>query len=448
MAPTHDEGELVWADILGHVRTHYSALARGWFGQLRLGPLQGGELTILAADTAQFTYLTQHCHRPFTEAAQAVTGRLLAVRFRVPDCPDPPDASPPAPGPALSFERDTPLLRLNGDYRFEHFVVGPCNRLAHASCLAISEAPGTSYNPLFIHGSVGLGKTHLLHAVCHEVLDRSPAARVSFLSCETFVNHFIEAVEKGALDAFRYRYRHVDVLLIDDIQFLAGHERTQEEFFHTFNTLYQLQKQIVLSADSCPLDIPTLEDRLVSRFNWGLVARIDAPCLETRLAIIQKKMKMGGMDLPDDVALFVASRIKSNSRDLEGALNRIHGLAALDGRPADMAIAKRALGEAAAAPSYMIRIQDIMNLVTERFNVKLSDLQGRRRNRSVVLPRQVGMYLARQHTNHSLGEIGGFFGGRDHTTVIHANKLIASRRKTDPAFRSHLAELEADLRRT
>jgi chromosomal replication initiator protein len=446
MAPTHDESDIVWADILGHVRTRYSALARSWFGRLRPGPLEGGELTILAADTAQFTYLTQHCHRPFTEAAQATTGRLLAVRFLVPGCQALPTTDPPSPGPPLSFEKDTPLLRLNGDYRFEHFVVGPCNRLAHASCLAISEAPGTCYNPLFLHGSVGLGKTHLLHAVCHEVLDRSPAARVSFLSCETFVNHFIEAVEKGALDTFRYRYRHVDLLLIDDIQFLAGHDRTQEEFFHTFNTLYQLKKQIVLSADSCPLDIPSLEDRLISRFNWGLVARIDAPCLETRQAIIQKKMKIKGMDLAEGVALFIASRIKSNTRDLEGALNRVHALACLDGGQADMAVAKRALSDTGAAPSRIIRIQDIMSLVTDHFNVKLSDLQGRRRSRSIALPRQVGMYLARQHTEHSLGEIGGFFGGRDHTTVIHANKLIAGRREADPAFSSHLAQLEADLR--
>ncbi|MBN2562379.1 MAG: chromosomal replication initiator protein DnaA [Phycisphaerae bacterium] len=446
MAMTGGLSDVVWADVLGHVRTHHPTIARGWFSQLQGGTLTNGELTVLATNEAQLSYLSEHCTRPFVEAAQAATGRLVSVRFATNDDVDGRGEARPVHRPPA--EQAASLLPLNAAYVFEHFVVGPCNRLAHASCLAVSESPGTTYNPLFIHGNVGLGKTHLLQAVFHKVQERCPAAHILYLSCETFVNQFIEAVERGALDGFRYRYRHVDMLLIDDIQFLSGRDRTQEEFFHTFNTLYQLRRQIILSADCPPLQIPSLEERLVSRFNWGLVARIDPPALETRLAIIRKKTKMRGMELPEDVALFITSRVKSNTRELEGALNRVHGLAALDNGPINLALARRALGEEDAPRSCQARIQDIMGLVTERFNVKLSDLQGRRRSRSIALPRQVGMYLARQFTDHSLGEIGGFFGGRDHTTVLHANKLIASRRNKDIGLHSQLEEIETELRRS
>ncbi len=442
--------DAVWGEILSHVRTHFSGVTRGWFAQLEPGDLSSGRLVVYTVDDDQLTYMRKHCLQAFLEGAQAATGRLISVEFatqtdgafRGQNHPDTTATS------ALAFERDTGLLRLNSEYVFENFVTGQCNRLAHASCVAVSQAPGTAYNPLFIHGSVGLGKTHLGQAVCQEVLEHSPATQLMYLSCETFVNHFIEAVEKGALDSFRFRYRHVDLLVIDDIQFLAKRERTQEEFFHTFNTLYQLQKQIILLADSPPSEIPSLEERLVSRFNWGLVARIDAPGLETRMAIIQKKMRLQGIELPEDVVLHIASQAKSNTRELEGVLTRLRCLAALDGAlPIDLALARQALGETEAVVTQPIQVQDIMSAVTERFGVKLSDLQGRRRSRSIALPRQVCMYLARQLTEHSLGEIGGFFGGRDHTTVLHAHKLIRQRRDEDVAFHSRLEEIEGALRR-
>jgi len=441
--------DAVWADILGHVRTHHAAIARGWFGQLQPGMIVHGQLTILVANWAQFAYLREHCTRAFVEAAQAATGHLVAVEFALKAAEYARQDDPASPGPVSppSWSLQSSVPQLNADYTFEGFVVGPCNRLAHASSVAISENPGTVYNPLFIHGRAGLGKTHLLQAVCRRVLERSPAARITYLSCETFVNHFIEAVERGALNDFRYRYRHADVLVVDDMQFLAARERSQEEFFHTFNTLYQLHKQIVLSADCSPSEIPTLEERLVSRFNWGLVAQIEPPCLETRMAIIRKKSKMRGMEIPEDVTLFLASRVTTNTRELEGALTRLRGVASLDGnRPIDLPLAQRAFGADADEPPKFIRIQDIMSAVTECFGVKLSDLQGRRRSRCIALPRQVCMYLARELTEHSLGEIGGFFGGRDHTTVLHAHRLVEQRRADDPTFRSRLDGIEASLR--
>ncbi|MFQ5502263.1 MAG: chromosomal replication initiator protein DnaA, partial [Phycisphaerae bacterium] len=355
--------ETTWADILGYVRTHYPGLSRSWFSQLSAGDLEQGELSIVAANGSQLTYLQAHCIRPFLEAAQAATGHLVTVSFQNGQDPDPQAILPSAElEKSTAFEQETSLLRLNGDYVFDNFVTGPCNRLAHAACVAVSEAPGSAYNPVFIHGNVGLGKTHLLQAVCQRVLDHAPATRILYLTCETFVNHFIDAVERGELRGFRYRYRHVDMLMIDDVQFLSGRDRTQEEFFHTFNTLYQVNKQIIVTADCPPPEIPSLEERLVSRFNWGLVARVDSPCLETRCAIISKKMKLRDLDLPEDVVMLIASRIESNTRELEGAINRIHGLAILTKRPIDCNLAREALGETADPPSRQIRIHDITNI--------------------------------------------------------------------------------------
>ncbi|HWL95162.1 MAG TPA: chromosomal replication initiator protein DnaA [Phycisphaerae bacterium] len=440
--------ECPWPDVLHYVKKHYPAVNRTWFTELEGGPVENGNYTVVAPDPAQVVYLRRHCIRPFVEAVQFSTGRLIAVDFRA-------SSGRIFPGglgnidhgrreDASEFE-SYPLIPLLPENTFENFVTGPCNRFAHAASLAVGDSPGSSYNPLFIHGACGLGKTHLLQAICHRVLDQLPATRILYVSCETFVNQFIDAVEKNAMNRFRDLYRTVDMLVIDDIQFIAGRDRTQEEFFHTFNALYQVNKQIILSADASPPQIPHLEERLVSRFNWGLIVRVEAPCLETRCAIIRKKMKLRKMELADDAVMYIAQTVASNTRELEGALNRVHGLAALEGRPIDLALARDAMGVEPVAPSRHIRIQDIMTIVTARFDVKLSDLQGRKRSRSIALPRQVCMFLARQFTQHSLEEIGGFFGGRDHTTVLHANKLIAERRRSDAPFRARLEEIENAL---
>ncbi|MCY2932474.1 MAG: chromosomal replication initiator protein DnaA [Planctomycetota bacterium] len=333
---------------------------------------------------------------------------------------------------------------MGGDYHFDSFVQGPCNRLAFAASVAIADAPGKAYNPLFLHGSVGLGKTHLLHAICRKIKADNPAAKICVLSCETFVNHFISAVERGQLHEFRYRYRHVDLLAIDDIQFLR--EQTQEEFFHTFNTLYQAQKQIVLTSDREPKEIHHLEERLISRLNWGLVARIDKPCYETRVAIVHKKARMRNIALPEDVVCFIAGAIESNSRELEGAISRVAMLAAVLDRPIDLNLAEQALGaKGADRAERQITIEDILKAVTGRFRVRLSDLQSRKRSRSIALPRQICMFLARSLTRHSLEEIGGYFGGRDHTTVLHANKTVDTLCKKNPEFQATLESLTQEI---
>jgi chromosomal replication initiator protein DnaA len=327
---------------------------------------------------------------------------------------------------------------LNPKYTFDNFVVGPCNRFAHAAALGSAEAPGKAYNPFFLHGSVGLGKTHLLQSLCWAILDRNPRARILFLSCETFVNHFINSLENGDIAKFRNKYRNVDVLVVDDIHLLANKDRTQEEFFHTFNTLYQSGKQIVLSSDSPPKDIPSLQERLVSRFKWGLVTEIEPPCFETRMAILKRKSRERGRELSDEIASMLAERIDSNIRELEGAVTKLLGFAGVSGLPISAELAREALRELFHARRGQPTMEDILTLVTEHFSVRLSDLQSKKRTNAIAYPRQVAMFLARQITRHSLEEIGGFFGGRDHSTVIYAVDKIQELHEQDPATRALL----------
>ncbi len=336
-------------------------------------------------------------------------------------------------GPGFNGE-----LGLNPKYTFDNFVVGPCNRFAHAAAMGAAEQPGRAYNPFFLHGSVGLGKTHLLQSLCFTILARDPKARILYLSCETFVNHFINSLENGDVQKFRHKYRNVDVLVVDDIQVLANKERTQEEFFHTFNTLYQLQKQIVLSSDSPPKDIPTLQERLVSRFKWGLVTEIEPPCYETRMAILKRKSRERGRELPDDVASLLAERIESNIRELEGAVTKLLGFANVSRADLTADFAREVLRDLFTERRSQPAMGDILALVTEAYDVKLSDLQSKKRTQAVVLPRQVAMFLARRITRHSLEEIGGFFGGRDHSTVLYAIDKIDTLAASDPAMREQI----------
>ncbi len=426
----------IWNDILQHVRLQFAPVTRDWFDRLQLGGMSNGVITVVAENIPQVRYLEEHCRRAFADSAQAATGRLVTVRFE--SAIDLPESAP------LSFENDQFGLPLVPDLSFENFITGPCNRMAHAASLAVSQQPGKSYNPLFIHGDVGLGKTHLLQAICQSIQDSSQNHQLLYISCETFSNHFLEAVERGALNQFRYRYRHIDTLVIDDIQFLANRERSQEEFFHTFNTLHQGQRQIVLSADCCPEEIPKLEERLISRFKSGLVTLVDRPCLETRIAIVRAKAKLRGIEMPEDVATLVATRIESNVRELEGALSKIDLFSQTEGATITLPLAMEALG--VHPPGRMIAVPDILNLVSKRYNVRPAEILSKRRMRSIVLPRQVSMYLAREMTPLSYEEIGVHFGGRDHTTVMYAHRLIADRCGREPELSASLDDLASTLR--
>jgi len=429
-----------WDDVLGYLRVKSPRLMRAWFSNLEPLGTERGMMLIRAKNAAQLRYLRQHCTRQFAEAAQAATGRLLVVTFEAPQ-----GESTIASDKGMmsnGCEADEPL---NPDHVFENFVTGPLNRLAHAAAVAVANSPGRAYNPLFIHGSVGLGKTHLLQAICSKILKEQLQANCCYLSCEKFINHFISAVEGGYLYEFRYCYRHVDVLLIDDIQFLAERERSQEEFFHTFNALYQSQRQIVISADCSPREIPSLEERLISRFNSGLVAPVDPPCLETRMAIIRKKAKLRCIEVPEDVIQFIAAQVTSNTRESEGALIKIDALSQSAGTSITLAVAHNALGR---EPSRIVKIPAIIDAVTRHFGVKAADLQGKRRTRSITLPRQVCMFLSRTLTSHSLEEIGGYFGGRDHSTVLHAVRTINELASIDVQLRELIDQLMIELSST
>jgi chromosomal replication initiator protein len=343
------------------------------------------------------------------------------------------EATPISPARIGQLESSSDFT-LNKKCTFDAFVVGPCNRFGHAASMGAAEQPGKSYNPLFLHGRVGVGKTHLLQAFCFSVLQRFPDSRILYLSCETFVNHFISALDTGDMQRFRDKYRDIDVLVIDDIQTLANKEKSQEEFFHTFNSLYNAGKQIVLSSDSPPKDIPTLHDRLVSRFKWGMVTEIEPPCYETRMAIVKRKSRERGDEVPDEIARFIAENIEENVRELEGAVTRLIGYSRMTGADMSLELAREALAGLIEVRKGAPTVDDIINLVTEHYQAKLSDLQSKRRTKAIAFPRQVAMYLARKVTRHSLEEIGGFFGGRDHTTVLYAVDKIEKLVVSDPEF--------------
>jgi chromosomal replication initiator protein len=384
---------------------------------------------------------------PEAGAAAAGDRGTAAVAARV--RPEPPRAEPARSGTLIpdprypSFFSDVPL---NDAYVFSRFIVGPTNGLAHAAALAVAEKPALAYNPLFLHGSVGLGKTHLLQAACRSMLDRRPDLRILYLSCETFANQFIQSVQSGDLKNFRFRYREVDVLLIDDIHFLANKERTQEEFFHTFNQLYQSRRQIILSSDSHPRDIPAMEERLVSRFKWGLVTEIEPPGFETRLQIVRVKSEQRGARFPDDVCEFIANQITSNIREIEGAIYKVASLSELMHRPIDLGLAREALRDSQAGSRRQVTMDSIVRAVTAHYGVKAVDLQSKKRSRSVAHPRQVCMWLARRLTDHSLVEIGGYFGGRDHTTVLYALEKVDREAGTDPPLKDLLDSLARGIR--
>lgn len=373
-------------------------------------------------------------------ALREVLSRSVSIQVTVAD--DPPPTLPPVAPARLP---DT--VHLSPKYTFDTFVVGSGNRFAHAAAMAVAESPARAYNPLFIYGGVGLGKTHLLQAIGHHVIHGKGLRRVAYISSEKFTNELINSIRDDRTLEFRTRYRNVDVLLIDDIQFLAGKERTQEEFFHTFNTLHEASRQIIITSDRPPKDIPTLEDRLRSRFEWGLIADIQPPDLETRIAILRKKAELDGIRIPDQVAEFIAQRIQSNIRELEGALVRVVAYANLTRSPITVELASEILKE--LLPSAAIKpvtIALLQKIVAEHFDIRVEEMRAKRRTKGVAFPRQVAMYLARELTDASLPRIGEEFGGRDHTTVMHACERVKTALAQDPQFAVRLKRLVDTLR--
>jgi len=427
-----------------------------WLKNTRPVALYGDTMIVAAPNEFARNWVEKRYAPLLMRVLSDVLGRTISLRFVIPSSGEE-DArveaavaaatvAPQAVAPPSTVSDSSGAL-LNPKYTFESFVIGNGNRFAHAACLAAAEAPARAYNPLFIYGGVGLGKTHLMQAIGHYVLSNSDSLRVVYVSSETFTNELINAIRDHTTVGFRNRYRNVDVLLIDDIQFLAGKESTQEEFFHTFNALHAADKQVVISSDRPPKEIPTLEERLRSRFEGGLISDIQPPDLETRTAILRKKASQERLDIPDDVLHFIAVKIDTNIRELEGALIRLIAFSSLTREPVSLDLAAEALRDMfPETPPRTIHIREIKQVVAEHYGLSVHDFDIRKRTRALAFPRQVAMALARDLTDLSLPKIGEEFGGRDHTTVLHACEKIARQADLDPSLRSTLQSLADRIR--
>ncbi len=472
--------------MLAYLREHHAPIWREWFDDILPLGLVAGSLELRTPGPVERDHLRLQCSQQFHDAACSVSGLLMSVRFVAPGdvaqregdrakAGNGPSAGPdsngqptvrvlaqgngslshhppvqaPAPRPRVTIHEQPGFdsVVINPDFSFDQFVIGSNNRLAHAAAQAVADNPGTVYNPLFIHGGVGLGKTHLLQAVCQRIIERYPRAKLLYISCEGFVTQYVDSVRNARMPEFRARFRGVDVLIIDDIHFLDERDQSQEEFFHTFNELKQLGRQIILSSDASPEDVPDLEARLVSRFRSGLVVKVEPPDFETRIEILKRKAQVRGFALPDDVARLIAGRLSSNIRELEGAVVRLQIQALVEKAPITLALARTALGDSPAkAVPFEPTIQQVAALVADYAGVKVTDMQGKQRNRSIAAPRHLAMFLSRKCTKQSLEQIGGYLGGRDHTTVLHAVKSIEERLAADANFRDQVASLEDKLR--
>ena len=428
--------EDLWARLIECLaRTLPTPVLDNWIRPCRLVAVEGDHLRIGAPNKFSRDWLAQNYLDALHQAAREVLGGHPRITLIVDEAVPAEPVSPPRLERVERASGGGTVEGLNPRYTFDAFVVGSSNQFAQAACQAVAELPSRAYNPLFIYGGVGLGKTHLLHAVGHQCVRLFPGMSVAYLSSERFTNELINAIRYDRTAEFRARYRTIDLLLIDDIQFISGKERTQEEFFHTFNDLYESRKQIIVSSDSSPKDIPEIEERLRSRFEWGLIADIQPPDFETRVAIIKKKAALERVRLGDDVAYLIASRIKSNIRELEGSLTRMIAFCALTAREMTVDLAQEVLGELWGEDEKIITIDQIQRRVCDFFGLKMSDLKAKNRTKAIAFPRQVAMYLSRQMTHSSLSEIGRAFGGKDHTTVLHAVDKIQTLLQDDPKLR-------------
>jgi chromosomal replication initiator protein len=440
----------LWDQVLARIETKINRHSYyTWFKSTSYVDETAEILRVRVPNTLFRDWLAKHYSGVITEALGDVGRRGTTLEFVTDEgtattlaAPGGSVAPPPEPREAPSTE----LAGLNPRYTFDMFIVGPSNQFAHAACRAVAEAPSRSYNPLFIYGGVGLGKTHLMHAIGHYVLQFQRNLTLTYISLERFMNEMINALRYDRILDFRERYRSVDVLLVDDIQFLAGKEGTQTEFFHTFNALYDAQKQIVISSDCPPHEISQLEERLRSRFEWGLIADIQSPDLETKVAILKRKAETEGVPLPDNVALYIAAKIKSNVRELEGSLIRLIAYASLTGHEISLPLAQDVLKNILDHDERAITIEIIQKFVSDYYQLKFADLKSRNNAKSVVAPRQIAMYLCKKLTNASLPQIGRSFGGKHHSTVIHSVRKVEELRQHDGEFDNLINNLMASFR--
>ena len=462
------EAKAVFDQAVAHTRGLSPATFDQWFGGVQFDDLTDGVLTLRVQNEFVLEWVKANFLPTLTDKIREMTGWSVQVAWTVDQNLESPvstrQPSLPIRPRSLVVRQSTPPLEpaavpvaaprrapappddLNPKQTFASFVVGPSNQLAHAAAIAAAGGGGRRYNPLFICGGTGLGKTHLVHAIAHRVHEERPTARIIYVSAERFTNEFITAIQHHRMDEFRARYRvNCDVLLVDDIQFLAGREQTQEEFFHTFNALHATDRQIVVTSDKYPQNLERMEERLVSRFSWGLVADIQVPELETRVAIIRNKAALEGFALGDDVAIYLAQMIRSNVRELEGTLIRLAAKSSLTGRPVDLAFARAEITAASPPRAETVSVEDIQRAVCHHFHLRSIDLTSKDRHKSVAFARHVAMYLCKQRLKCSFPELGRAFGNRDHTTVMSAVRKIEAQRDSDPQVRAHLAALERKL---
>ncbi|HLR59384.1 MAG TPA: chromosomal replication initiator protein DnaA [Pseudogracilibacillus sp.] len=438
----------LWNEILDKMKEKISKPSfETWLKHTEARDLQDDMFFVSVPNEFTKNWLDQRYTQVISSLLYEVTGAKLQVKFIIPE--DQVDNIKENSNISqIKKPQNNIANMLNPKYTFDTFVVGAANRFAHAASLAVAEAPAKSYNPLFIYGGVGLGKTHLMHAIGHYVLEHHPDKNVMYLSSEKFTNEFINSIMENKAENFRNKYRNVDILLVDDIQFLAGKEQTQEEFFHTFNTLHEENKQIIISSDRPPKEIPTLEDRLRSRFEWGLITDISPPDLETRVAILSKKAKAEGLtDISNDVMHYIANQIDTNIRELEGALVRVVAYSSLINEDINLELATEALKD--IIPNNQPKVitpKIIQNIIADKYDLKIADFLSKKRTRAIAYPRQIAMYLTRELTDLSLPKIGQEFGGRDHTTVIHAHNKIIKELETDEVLANEIKKITEEVK--
>ena len=444
----------VWDDILEYVQDQIPEVEfRTWFKQVQPLGVEDGAFMLGVPHSFARDWLKSHYADVLERALRDLGAASPRVGFQVvttqpaeqQDMFSSAPASAAPGGNGKAGRNGATAVRLNPKYVFSNFVVGPNNNLAHAAALAVAEAPGRAYNPLFFYGEAGLGKTHLMHAVGHSVAERYPDLHIEYVTTEAFTNDLINGIREDRMQRFRDRYRSIDLLLIDDIQFIAGKERTQEEFFHTFNALYESGKQIIVSSDSPPKDIPTLENRLKSRFEWGLITDIKAPELETRVAILRMNAEYRGVKIPSEVIDFIARQVSTNIRELEGALVRVIVYASMNNADLNRQTAAKALSDVFTPSDLDLTMSDILDHVATRYDVAPDDLRSKGRRHELVVPRQIAMYLIRELTSHSYPEIGQFFSGRDHSTVMYAVQKVTDQLEDDDDFAASVRDVRAAL---